>query len=142
KTKQTITKILSNSLLIILLGTLLAGQAHGQIIYETSQGGTIGEYDATTGAAINPSLVSGLNSPFGIAVSGANLYVANTGSGTVGELQCYHRGRGERIWHRGVWGESLCRELQWRRERHDFRIQRHHRGRGEQLLALRVSRPI
>src|SRR6202011_4248144 len=85
KTKQTITKILSNSLLIILLGTLLAGQAHGQIIYETSQGGTIGEYDATTGAAINPSLVSGLNSPFGIAVSGANLYVANNGSGTVGE---------------------------------------------------------
>jgi len=30
--------------------------------------GTIGEYDATSGAAINSSLVTGLNFPVGIAV--------------------------------------------------------------------------
>ena len=37
--------------------------------------GTIGEYNATTGAVINASLVSGLNDPSGIAVSGGNLSV-------------------------------------------------------------------
>ena len=40
--------------------------------------GTIGEYDANTGAAINTSLVSGLShSLTGIAVSGTNLFVAH-----------------------------------------------------------------
>ena len=48
-------------------------------------GGTIGEYNATTGAVVNAALVSGLNSPTGIAVSGGNLWVANHGNGTIGE---------------------------------------------------------
>ena len=38
--------------------------------------GTIGEY-TTSGATVNAALVSGLNEPFGIAVSGSNLFVAN-----------------------------------------------------------------
>ena len=36
--------------------------------------GTIGKYDATTGATINASLVSGLNNPVGIAVSGGGAH--------------------------------------------------------------------
>ncbi len=34
---------------------------------------------------MNAALISGLNSPFGIAVSGADLFVANLGNGTIGE---------------------------------------------------------
>ena len=47
--------------------------------------GTIGDYNAITGAVVNSSLVSGLNSPYAIAVSGGDLWVANHGSGTIGE---------------------------------------------------------
>jgi uncharacterized membrane protein YfcA len=39
----------------------------------------------TSGGTVNPSLVSGLNDPDGIAVSGSNLFVANWNSGTIGE---------------------------------------------------------
>src|SRR5213080_4836515 len=56
----------------------MPGTARGQIIYETNSGGnTIGEYDASTGAAINAALVSGLNLPQDIVVSGGNLWVLN-----------------------------------------------------------------
>ena len=41
----------------------------GRHLFVTDGGNsTIGEYDATTGAAINPSLIPGLNQPFGIAI--------------------------------------------------------------------------
>ena len=45
---------------------------------------SIGEY-TTSGAIVNPSLVSGLNGPFGIAVSGSNLFVVNS-DGTIGRI--------------------------------------------------------
>jgi hypothetical protein len=45
----------------------------------------VGEYDAATGAAINASLIAGLDAPEGLALSGNTLFVANFGSGTVGE---------------------------------------------------------
>ena len=52
-------------------------------------GPMVGEYDATTGAAINPSFITGLNGATGLAVSGNDLFVLNEGSGlgtgTVGE---------------------------------------------------------
>ena len=47
--------------------------------------GTVGEYDATTGAAINASFITGLSFPWGLALSGNNLLVANSASNTVGE---------------------------------------------------------
>jgi hypothetical protein len=40
----------------------------GGHLFVVNEVGTIGEYDATTGATINASLISGLNGPFGIAV--------------------------------------------------------------------------
>ena len=46
--------------------------------------GTIGEYDSS-GATVNASLITGLKSPTGIAVSGSNLFVAELGNGTIGE---------------------------------------------------------
>jgi hypothetical protein len=48
--------------------------------------GSIGEYDATTGATVNAALVSGLNGgAAGIAVSGGNLFVVGSGDGTIGK---------------------------------------------------------
>jgi hypothetical protein len=46
--------------------------------------GSIGEY-TTSGATINASLITGLNSPDGIAVSGGNLSVVSYFDGTIGE---------------------------------------------------------
>jgi hypothetical protein len=48
--------------------------------------GTIGEY-TTSGATVNPALVSGLNSPLGISVSEGNLLfvVTNVNNGTIGK---------------------------------------------------------
>ena len=45
---------------------------------------TIGAY-TTSGATVNPALISGLTDALGIAVSGSNLFVTNQNSGTVGE---------------------------------------------------------
>jgi hypothetical protein len=71
-----ITVLAVSSALWAMLGT-----THGQgQIYVVNQfsNGTIGEYDATTGATINASLVSGLNYPYSIALSGGNLLVTDT----------------------------------------------------------------
>ncbi len=45
----------------------------------------IGKYNAVSGAAVNAALVTGLGGPVGLALSGPNLYVANSTSGTIGE---------------------------------------------------------
>ncbi len=56
--------------------------------------GTVGEYDANSGVAINASLITGLNGPAGIAIIGSHLYVENSaetfngptlGAGSIGE---------------------------------------------------------
>ena len=47
--------------------------------------GFVGKYDATTGAAISPSFITGLNQPFGLAVKSNTLFVANQSNGTIGE---------------------------------------------------------
>jgi len=74
----------------LLLGAVIAGgtfspRADAQIYVANAGNGTIGEYDATTGAAINAGLVSGLSTPIGLALSGSDLFVANLGTGTIGE---------------------------------------------------------
>jgi hypothetical protein len=67
----------------------MPGTAHAQI-YVTGGAyvsGAIGEYNLD-GTPVNSSLVSGLNFPIGIAVSGGDLFVASSGTGgngTIGE---------------------------------------------------------
>ena len=54
-------------------------------IFETNLGdNTVGAY-TTTGTTLNAALISGLNVPTGIAVSGSDLFVANFNTGTIGE---------------------------------------------------------
>ena len=50
-----------------------------------SGSGTVGEYNATTGAAINANFITGLSLPAKLVLSGNNLFVANNGSNTVGD---------------------------------------------------------
>jgi hypothetical protein len=52
------------------------------VVFDT---GTVGKYDAKTGAAINANFIAGLNLPSGLAVNGNTLFVANEGNGTVGK---------------------------------------------------------
>jgi hypothetical protein len=48
--------------------------------------GSIGQYDLATGTAINTSLVSNtVNGPWGLTVSGGNLFVINAGNGSLGK---------------------------------------------------------
>ncbi len=44
----------------------------------------MGEY-TTSGATVNASLITGLDEPEGISVSGSDIFVTNLGSNTVGE---------------------------------------------------------
>ena len=48
-----------------------------------SVNGTVGEYNATTGAAINANFITGLDYPYGLALSGNKLLVTNTRSNEV-----------------------------------------------------------
>jgi DNA-binding beta-propeller fold protein YncE len=52
-----------------------------------NRSGTVGEYNATTGAAINASFITGLNFPYGLAVFGDTLFVANNNGNTVGKYR-------------------------------------------------------
>src|SRR5439155_15955089 len=66
----------------------MPGTIPAQIFVTNFKTGTIGEY-TTSGATMNPALISGLNGPEGIAVSGGNLFVTSfnpTGdTGRIGE---------------------------------------------------------
>ena len=74
-------------LLAALLGFVLATSAAraDQLLVTNAGTNTIGAYDATTGAVVNATFITGLSSPTGIAVSGSNLFVANAFANTIGE---------------------------------------------------------
>src|SRR5947209_15475845 len=63
---------------------VMSSPLYAQIFETNFSSGTIGKYDSATGATINAALVSNLGSPFGVARSGSNLYVADFNAGTVG----------------------------------------------------------
>ncbi|HEV2452723.1 MAG TPA: hypothetical protein VGY98_00585 [Verrucomicrobiae bacterium] len=62
----------------------LAPTLKGQIYVVNTTGNSIGEY-GLNGAAINPSLVTGLNHPEGVTVIGNDMFVVNQYSGSVAE---------------------------------------------------------
>jgi streptogramin lyase len=66
--------------------TGLAVDALNHLFVADHYDNTIGEYDATTGAAIHVPFISGLNQPGGLTLDGNNhLFVVNSGNGTVSE---------------------------------------------------------
>src|SRR5580704_9505840 len=69
----------------VLLGLLIQQRsAHADEILVTNNAGTVGAY-TTSGATVNASLISGLNLPHWVAVSGSDVFVTSEGSGTLGE---------------------------------------------------------
>lgn len=76
--KQHLGLSVVHSMLACLM-LLAVGAAQGQILYVANQrSGIIGEY-TSSGVALNTSLISGLQGPIGLAVSGDTLFVANEG---------------------------------------------------------------
>jgi hypothetical protein len=73
---------------MILLGTLFAVQAHGQIYVTNQSSGTVGKYNLD-GTTVNASLITVSNTAIGLALSGNHLYVVNnafaSSGGSVGE---------------------------------------------------------
>lgn len=64
---------------------LSAATAHAQVIYVSNYAdgnhGTVGAYDATSGSSVSTfTSPAGINVPFGLAVSGNNLYIATEGT--------------------------------------------------------------
>ena len=59
-------------------------------------GNTVGEY-TTTGATVNPALVSGVSEPAGIAVSGSNLFVVNWNGGNTSWVGEYNATTGAAV---------------------------------------------
>jgi len=80
---------MKNIILALTFGVVLvagAGYAKAQVIYVSNDyNGTVGKYNATTGAAINAAFVTGLDYPVGIAVSGNDLFVVNRRANTIGK---------------------------------------------------------
>jgi hypothetical protein len=82
---RTSCRHLLNALFAVLSGGLLISTACADVIFVADfNSGTIGEY-TTAGVPISPTLISGLNHPLGIVVSGSDLFVANSGSDIIGE---------------------------------------------------------
>jgi DNA-binding beta-propeller fold protein YncE len=59
--------------------------ACAQLYVSQAEIGVVSEYDATTGAVINANFITGVGSPFGLALLGNTLFVANADTGTVGK---------------------------------------------------------
>ena len=79
--------IFLTSLIAVSIMTMLSAMptgAYGDIFVTNNGGNTVGDY-TTSGATVNASLITGLNGPTGIALSGSNLFVVNFNGNTVGE---------------------------------------------------------
>jgi hypothetical protein len=80
------TGALMNASFITGLSTPNALLLSGNNLLVANEAGSVGEYDATTGAAISQSFITGTNfEPIGLALSGADLFVANLSNATVGK---------------------------------------------------------
>ena len=79
------TTIIGGALALV---AFLTGTLHAQIYVGNNGNYTgsfiIGEY-GLDGSTINASLISGLNKPAGLAISGGDIFVANNGNNTIGE---------------------------------------------------------
>lgn len=76
---------LAKLILICFALEAFAGTVQAQLYVTNVEKGTICEYDATTGALINDSFVSGLANPRGLAYADGYLYVVNSGRRMVGK---------------------------------------------------------
>lgn len=139
KTMQAAKGVLGIGL-ILMCG--LATTLKAQDIY-VDNGNAMSEY-GLDGSTVNASLITGLNVPEGIALSGNDLFVANIQSGTIGEYttsgadgQCQPDFRSiVTRCHSDLWERPVCREWQYH-----WRV--HHVGAdGQCVTDYRIKRPL
>jgi hypothetical protein len=74
---------------LTVLSSSLRAQTPTAILYVSQAGdntvGSVSQINAITGAVINGNFIRGLDFPYGLALSGNNLYVADYGTQTVGQ---------------------------------------------------------
>ncbi|MGI9088908.1 MAG: beta strand repeat-containing protein [Chthoniobacterales bacterium] len=68
-----------------LAAILITASARAQLYVGDQSSNTVGTYNASTGAAINPNFVTGLRAPQSILLSGSSLLVTNFSTNTVGQ---------------------------------------------------------
>ena len=104
--KSSITSILRATSAFLIALVALAGTAFAQQdLYVTSitgygPAGVVNEYSTTgtSGTPVAVPLVSGLQVPFRLAISGGTLYVANQGNGSsVGTITAYNANNGKPV---------------------------------------------
>ena len=83
-TPSRIRRTLSTLLLSAALWSLPCS-VRGQLYVAQLGTNIVGEYDATTGAAINSSFITGLSDPEGLLLSGTALFMTSAGNYTVGK---------------------------------------------------------
>ena len=81
---QSLLRAVYASLIAIAALSGMAGTAHAQLYVSQLGILTVSEYDTTTGAAIQSSLISRLRTPCQLVVEGNTVFVANE-SGSVGK---------------------------------------------------------
>src|SRR6516162_2125458 len=70
-------RALCTLLLCIAVLWAMPKSARAQLLVSEYSSDSVGEFNATTGALINPSFITGLNGPSAIALSDNSLFVAN-----------------------------------------------------------------
>src|SRR6266849_456541 len=93
-------RVLCTLLLCIAALWAMPRNAHAQLYvsqYVGASSGSVGEYNASTGAAINANLITGLNTPTGLVVAGNILFVANIGPSVPGAVGEYNASTGAAI---------------------------------------------
>jgi hypothetical protein len=73
-----------SALLLSIAALGVSSSARGQIYVSQIANNTVGEYDASTGAAINASLITG-TATAGLALSGKDLFVPHQLVGAIGD---------------------------------------------------------
>jgi hypothetical protein len=82
--------------LVIVALWAMPGSARAQLYVSQLSSGTVGEYDAATGAVINASLVTGVSEPEGLVLSGNTLFVSS-GEANGGSVGTYNATTGAPI---------------------------------------------
>ena len=76
---------LHRALCALLLGIAalwaMPRSASSQVLYVADGNGRVSTYNATTGVAINANFITGLNEPYGLALSGNTLFVSSLAGG-------------------------------------------------------------